>query len=92
MAPAVPIAVPAMSRVSGMTAASRMMKGMERKMLISLSSTVYSTFTGKIIQYLKPGFHPDDIPVVHNYPQWVEAYARNGDPGEACEAMVAAAY
>ncbi|WP_371365489.1 metal-dependent hydrolase [Pseudomonas sp. QL9] len=53
---------------------------------------VYSTFTGKIIQYLKPGFHPDDIPVVHNYPQWVEAYARNGDPGEACEAMVAAAY
>ena len=53
---------------------------------------IFSCFTGKIIEYLKPGFHPDDIPVVHNYPHWIEAYSQSGDPGKACEAMLAAAH
>lgn len=53
---------------------------------------VFGSFSGQIMAYLKPGFHPDDIPVVHNYPQWIQAYERTGDPGAACAAMEAAAY
>ena len=53
---------------------------------------VFSSFSGMILAYLKPGFHPDDIPVVHNYPDWIQAYERTGDPGQACAALIAAAY
>ena len=53
---------------------------------------VFSSFSGMILAYLKPGFHPDDIPVVHNYPDWIQAYERTGDPGQACDALIAAAY
>ena len=46
MAPAVPMAVPAISRVRGISAASRMMKGMERKVLMIRSSTTNSPRLG----------------------------------------------
>ena len=35
---------------------------------------------------------PEDIPVVHNYGEWVKSYDATGNPHEACEALVAAAY
>lgn len=53
---------------------------------------VFGSFSAQILAYLKPSFHPDDIPTVHNYPQWIQAYERTGDPAQACEAMLAAAH
>jgi len=44
-----------------------------------------------IAKYYRPGFHPTDIPSVHNYNQWVEQYAQDQDPIAAGEAMYAAA-
>jgi len=51
-----------------------------------------SSFTPNLLRYFKPSFHPEDIPVVHNYPQWVEVYDKTGNPHQACDAMIAAAY
>lgn len=52
---------------------------------------VLSAFTPQLLAYFKPGFHPEDIPVMHNYGAWVDAYQRNQDPMEACDALMAAA-
>ena len=43
-----------------------------------------------IARYYRPGFHPEDVPTVHNYMEWVEAYQAQG-PLAAGEAMYAAA-
>jgi len=53
---------------------------------------VFGSFSKQIFAYMKPDFHPDDIPVVHNYPDWIQAWERTGDPGQACAALVAAAH
>ena len=53
---------------------------------------VFGSFSKQIFAYMKPDFHPDDIPVVHNYPDWIRAWERTGDPGQACAALIAAAY
>ncbi|MCH2158776.1 MAG: metal-dependent hydrolase [Oleiphilaceae bacterium] len=53
---------------------------------------VFSSFTKPLFAYLKPGFHPEKIPVVHNYPAWVEEYNKSGDPAKACDALLAAAH
>jgi hypothetical protein len=53
---------------------------------------VFGSFSKQIFAYMKPDFHPDDIPVVHNYPDWIRAWERTGDPGQACAALVAAAH
>jgi hypothetical protein len=53
---------------------------------------VFGSFSKQILAYMKPGFHPDDIPPVHNYPDWIRAYERTGDPAQACAALVAAAH
>ncbi len=45
----------------------------------------------KILMYMLPGFHPNKIPDLHNYPAWVEEYERSGDPGRAACALYAAA-
>lgn len=45
----------------------------------------------KLAQYYRPGFHPNDLPSVHTYPAWVQAFAQSGDPIEAAEAMYRAA-
>jgi uncharacterized protein len=52
---------------------------------------VFGSCSAQIRAYMKPGFHPDDIPVVHNYPDWVKAWERSGDPAQACAAMLVAA-
>lgn len=53
---------------------------------------ILSSFTPNLLRYFKPNFHPEDIPVVHNYGQWVEVYDDTGNPHQACDAMIAAAY
>jgi len=53
---------------------------------------ILSSFTPNLLRYFKPSFHPEDIPVVHNYGQWVEVYDKTGNPHQACDAMIAAAY
>lgn len=53
---------------------------------------VLSSFTPKLLMYFKPGFHPEQIPVIHNYGAWVKSYDETGDPAMACDALIAAAY
>lgn len=45
-----------------------------------------------VLIYYKPGFHPQQMKSVHNYPDWRDSYAETGDPVKAGEAMYAAAY
>jgi len=53
---------------------------------------VFGSLTPKLLAYFKPGFHPNDQPVIHNYRSWVDAYERTGSPAIACDALLAAAY
>lgn len=53
---------------------------------------IFGALTPKLLAYFKPGFHPRQLPNIHNYPNWVEAYERTGDPLIACQALLAAAY
>lgn len=52
---------------------------------------VLSAFLPQLVAYLKPGFHPEDIPVMQNYGAWIAAYQRTLDPMQACDALMAAA-
>ena len=53
---------------------------------------VFSSFLIPLLAYMKPNFHPEDIPVVHNYPAWLKVYEKTGSPAKACDAMIAAAH
>lgn len=53
---------------------------------------VFSSFNKPMIDYFKPSFHPEDIPVVHNYNAWLEAYNETQDPEKACDALMQAAH
>lgn len=53
---------------------------------------IFSSFTLPLLAYFKPGFHPEDIPVVHNYPAWIKVYEKTGNPTKASEAFIAAAH
>ena len=53
---------------------------------------ILSAFTPQLLAYFKPGFHPEQIPVMHNYPTWIETYKRTDDPQQACDALMAAAH
>lgn len=44
-----------------------------------------------IARYYRPGFHPTDIPTVHNYMDWVRSYQASDNPLRAGEAMYEAA-
>jgi len=44
-----------------------------------------------IASYYRPGFHPNDLPSVHNYQAWLQAYTETGDTIAAAEAMHRAA-
>ena len=59
--------------------------------LLSPRKGVISRLVGAILPYYKPGFHPNDIKTVHNYPDWVESYEKNADPIEAAQKMYASA-
>lgn len=52
---------------------------------------VLSSFNLKILAYFRPGFHPNDIPEMRNYPAWVEEYQRSGSTHKACQALLAKA-
>ncbi|WP_242109017.1 metal-dependent hydrolase [Luteimonas aquatica] len=53
---------------------------------------IFGSLAPKLLAYFKPGFHPQQLPNIHNYPAWVEAYERTGDPLIASEALLAAAH
>jgi len=53
---------------------------------------IFSSFTKPLLAYFKPNFHPESIPVVHNYPAWLKVYNETNDPTKAGEAFIAAAY
>lgn len=53
---------------------------------------VFSSFTKPLFAYFKPSFHPEHIPVVHNYPAWVSVFNKTGDAAAAGKAFVAAAH
>lgn len=52
---------------------------------------LFTRLAPTIARYFVPGFHPNQIPTVHNYGDWLERYAQGGDPIEAGEAMYRAA-
>jgi predicted metal-dependent hydrolase len=52
---------------------------------------VLSTYNMKVLAYFRPGFHPDDIAVMSNYPVWLNEYQRSGSPMRACQALLAQA-
>jgi predicted metal-dependent hydrolase len=52
---------------------------------------IFFRLTVMIAPYYKPSFHPNDIPSVHNYSDWVDSYSADNDPVKAGEAMYAAA-
>ncbi|RJF89292.1 metal-dependent hydrolase [Oleomonas cavernae] len=51
---------------------------------------MFGPLNRKVLSYFKPGFHPLKSPPMHNYPKWLAAYQRSGNPHEAAEALVAA--
>ncbi|WP_266158627.1 metal-dependent hydrolase [Dyella silvatica] len=53
---------------------------------------LFGALMPKLLSYFKPGFHPNDLPVIHNYRDWLTAYESSGDPALACEALLAAAH
>jgi len=53
--------------------------------------TVLGRLLPMIARYYRPGFHPTDIPTVHNYMDWVESYQNGANPIAAGEAMYTAA-
>jgi predicted metal-dependent hydrolase len=52
---------------------------------------IFFRLLGMIAPYYRPSFHPNDIPSVHNYSDWVDSYTADNDPVKAGEAMYAAA-
>lgn len=58
---------------------------------MSPSRGIFFRLFRMIAPYYKPSFHPNDIPSVHNYPNWVDSYSADHDPIKAGEAMYAAA-
>lgn len=53
---------------------------------------VYTRLLPKILTYYRPGFHPEDLPTVHNYRDWLDQFVSTQDPVAAGEAMYEAAY
>lgn len=53
---------------------------------------VFFRMLGMIAHYYRPGFHPNDLPNVHNYQAWLEGYGDQADPMAASRAMYAAAH
>lgn len=53
---------------------------------------VFSAMLPNLLAYYKPSFHPDQQPVVHNYPAWIRVYDESGDVLKAGEAFYQAAH
>ena len=52
---------------------------------------VFSHMLPNLLAYYKPGFHPNQQEIIHNYPAWVANYEQNKDPLLAGEALYQAA-
>lgn len=44
-----------------------------------------------LASYFRPGFHPNDVPTVHNYQAWLRSFEETQDTIAAAEAMYSAA-
>ena len=53
---------------------------------------VFTRMVPALAKYYKPGFHPNQLPSVHNYDAWKDTYDESQDPMAASEAMYAAAH
>ena len=53
---------------------------------------VFTRMVPALLKYYKPGFHPNQLPSVHNYDAWKNTYDESKDPMAASEAMYAAAH
>ena len=53
---------------------------------------IFTRMLPMLLKYYKPGFHPTDLPSVHNYQDWLDGYEEADDPITAGEAMYAAGY
>ncbi|MGJ8686402.1 MAG: metal-dependent hydrolase [Spongiibacteraceae bacterium] len=53
---------------------------------------IFGRMLPMILKYYQPGFHPNHIPSVHNYPDWANSYSKEQDPIAAGEEMYAAAH
>ncbi|MCZ8015222.1 MAG: metal-dependent hydrolase [Limnobacter sp.] len=53
---------------------------------------VFSSMLPNLLAYYKPGFHPNQQAVIHNYPAWIAAYEQSNDPLLAGEALYQAAF
>lgn len=51
---------------------------------------IMTAVLGPLLSYYRPGFHPEDIPVLRQYPIWRDVFERTGDPLLASEALQAA--
>lgn len=53
---------------------------------------VFTSMLPSLLAYYKPGFHPHQQAVIHNYSDWVKSFDETGDPIKAGEALYQAAY
>lgn len=53
---------------------------------------VFTKMLPSLLAYFKPGFHPSQQAIVHNYDAWLAAYEQSGDPLIAGEAFFQAAH
>lgn len=51
---------------------------------------ILTNVTPQFLQYFKPSFHPNDIPVMKHYPRWQAEFEINHDPTQALALMFAA--
>jgi predicted metal-dependent hydrolase len=48
---------------------------------------VISSQAASYFSYFKPAFHPEQLPILPQYHQWLEVYTRTGDPIAASESL-----
>ena len=53
---------------------------------------IYARLLPMLLTYFRHGFHPEDMPAVHNYEAWLSKYEESHDPIAAAKAMHEAAY
>jgi predicted metal-dependent hydrolase len=59
--------------------------------MFGLRRGVFLSMLPSIAKYYRPGFHPNDLPSVHNYKVWLQSYELTQNPMQAAEAMHGAA-
>ncbi len=82
-----------MLKMDGFSLRERLAMGLKgTAWMLSPRKGLFVRLLPMIASYYKPGFHPDQQQAVHNYQAWIQAYAKDGDPIGAGDAMYAAAH